>query len=135
MADPKGLKVDTMRTFLGRARGLGSAKSGFDHWWIQRLTSIALVPLTLWFIWSLAHLTGQPYAEVRAWAGNIINATLLLTLIVLTFEHLHLGVQVVCEDYIHTDVIRTPVILAVKAASLLLGLAATIAVLKLAITG
>ena len=108
---------------------------GIDHWWVQRLTSLALIPLTLWFVWSLVHLTGAPYAAVRAWAGSPVNATLLLALIAATFQHMHLGVQVVAEDYIHTDAIRMTVILAVKAASALLALAAAIAVLKLAITG
>ena len=70
MAGAKGLKVDTMRSYLGRARGLGSAKSGFHHWWVQRLTSIALVPLTLWFVFALVSFAGAPYAEVRAWARH-----------------------------------------------------------------
>jgi succinate dehydrogenase / fumarate reductase membrane anchor subunit len=135
MADAKGLKIEIMRSYLGRARGLGASHAGFHHWWVQRLTSVALVPLTLWFVWSLAHLSGAPYPVVRAWAGETVNATLLLALIAATFEHMHLGVQTVAEDYIHTDAIRLSVILAVKAASALLALAATIAVLKLAIAG
>ncbi len=135
MADAKGLKIDTMRSYLGRARGLGAANGGFHHWWMQRLTSLALLPLTLWFVWSLAHLAGAPYAAVRAWASGPINATLLLALIAATFEHMHLGVQVVAEDYIHTTWIQRSVVIGVKAASALLALAATIAVLKLAIAG
>src|SRR3954452_20154752 len=135
MAGAKGLKVDTMRSYLGRARGLGSAKSGFHHWWAQRLTSIALIPLSLWFIFALVSFAGAPYAEVRAWAANPVNATLLLAVIVATFHHMHLGIQTVAEDYIHTDSIRMVVVLAVKGSSFVLGLAAGIAVLKLAITG
>jgi succinate dehydrogenase / fumarate reductase membrane anchor subunit len=135
MADAKGLKIDTMRSYLGRARGLGAAKGGFHHWWMQRLTSLALLPLTLWFVWSLVHLTGAPYATVRAWAGGPVHATLLLALIAATFEHMHLGVQVVAEDYIHTKPIQLTVVVAVKAASALLALAAAVAVLKLAIVG
>jgi succinate dehydrogenase / fumarate reductase membrane anchor subunit len=135
MADAKSLKIDTMRSYLGRARGLGSANAGFHLWWMQRLTSIALLPLTLWFVWSLAHLAGAPLAVVRAWAGGAVHATLLLALIAVTFQHMHLGVQVVAEDYIHTEWIQRTVVLGVKAASALLALAATIAVLKLAIAG
>jgi succinate dehydrogenase / fumarate reductase membrane anchor subunit len=135
MADANDLKIDTMRSYLGRARGLGSSKSGFHHWWIQRLTSIALVPLTLWFVFSLVSFSGAPYAEVRAWAASPVNATLLLAVIVTTFHHMHLGVQTVAEDYIHTDAIRLTVVLGVKAAALLLGLAAIMAVLKIAIGG
>jgi succinate dehydrogenase / fumarate reductase membrane anchor subunit len=135
MANADDLKVDTMRSYLGRARGLGSSKSGFHHWWITRLTSIALVPLTLWFVFSLVSFAGAPYAEVRAWAGSPVNATLLLAVIVTTFHHMHLGVQTVCEDYMHTDAIRLTVVIGVKALSLLLGLASIMAVLKLAIAG
>ncbi len=135
MSASKGLKIDIMRSYLGRARGLGSAHAGFHHWRMQRLTSLALIPLTLWFVFSLVHLTGAPYAAVRAWAGSTVNATLLLALIAATFEHLHLGVQSVAEDYIHTDLVRVTVILGVKAASALLALAGAIAVLKLAIAG
>jgi succinate dehydrogenase / fumarate reductase membrane anchor subunit len=135
MADAKGLKIDTMRSFLGRARGQGAAHSGFHEWWVQRLTSLALLPLTLWFVWSLVHLSGAPYADVRAWGGNPVNATLLLALIAATFEHMRLGVAGVAEDYIHTESIKLTVVLGVKAASALLALAAAIAVLKLAIAG
>ena len=132
MADAKGLKIDTMRSYLGRARGLGAAKGGFHHWWMQRLTSLALLPLTLWFVWSLTHLAGASYATAHAWAGRPINDILLLALIAATFEHMHLGVQVVAEDYIHTKWIQSTVVVAVKAASALLALAAFVAVLKLA---
>ncbi len=135
MADAKNLKIDIRRSYLGRARGLGTAHAGFHHWWVQRLTSLALVPLTLWFVFSLVRLSGAPYPEVRAWAANPVTATLLLATIAATFEHLHLGVQTVAEDYIHTDAIRLTVILGVKAASALLALASGIAVLKLAIAG
>ncbi len=135
MSETKNLKIDVMRSFLGRARGLGSVNDGFNFWWMQRLTSIALLPLALWFIFSVAHLAGAPYAEARAWASGPVHATLLIVLIVVVFEHMHLGIQVVAEDYMHTDWIRMTLVLVVKAASLLLAVAAIIAVLKLAITG
>jgi succinate dehydrogenase / fumarate reductase membrane anchor subunit len=135
MADAKALKIEIMRSYLGRARGLGTASAGFRHWWVTRLTSLALIPLTLWFVFSLVQLNGAPYADVRAWAGSPLHATLLLALIAATFQHMHLGVQTVAEDYIHTDAIRLTLVLGVKAASALLALAAAIAVLKLAIAG
>jgi succinate dehydrogenase / fumarate reductase membrane anchor subunit len=93
------------------------------------------VPLTLWFVFSLVSFAGAPYAEVRAWAGHPVTATLLLAVILTTFHHMHLGVQTVAEDYIHTDAIRLVVVLGVKALALLLGLASFMAVLKLAFTG
>ena len=135
MAHANDLRIRVMRSFLGRARGLGSSKSGFHHWWLQRVTSLALIPLTIWFVWSVVHLVGLPYPAMRAWAAHPVTATLLLALIATTFEHMHLGVQVVAEDYIPTDTFRMVVTLGVKAASGLLALAASIAVLKLAIAG
>ena len=135
MADAKDLKIETMRSYLGRARGLGASSTGFQDWWAVRLTSLALVPLTLWFVFSLVQLTGAPYAEVRAWAAGPVHATLLLALIAATFHHMHLGIQTVAEDYVHSDPVRLTLILGVKAASALLGLAGAIAVLKLAIAG
>ncbi len=135
MPDPKGLKIETMRSTLSRARGLGAANTGVQEWWMQRLTSLALIPLTLWFVFSLVQLTGAPYAVVHAWAGTPIHATLLLALIAITFQHMRMGVQTIAEDYIHGTTVRLTLTLAVKAASLLLALAATIAVLKLAIAG
>lgn len=133
MAQPPTQTI--MRSTLGRARGLGAARSGTAHWWAERATSAALVPLTLWFVWSVVHLAGQPRAAVAHWASGTVNATLLLALVLVTFQHLVLGLQVVLEDYIHSEAKRLAAILAVKAAAGLLGLAAVIAVIKLALAG
>lgn len=124
-----------MRSMLSRARGLGSAKSGTAHWWAQRVTALALIPLTLWFVWSILHLAGLPRAAVVAWASHPVVATLLVALILTTFHHLQLGLQVVIEDYIHVERPRLVWLLAMKAVTTLAGLAALIAVLKLAFSG
>jgi succinate dehydrogenase / fumarate reductase membrane anchor subunit len=124
-----------MRSTLGRARGLGTAKSGTAHWWAERMTSVALVPLTLWFVLAIYRLAGVTAAEVAHWAASPVNATLLLALIVVTFHHMALGLQVVIEDYIHSDMTRLVSIMAMKAVTGLLALAGIIAVLKLAIIG
>ena len=124
-----------MRSMLGRARGLGSAKSGTAHWWAQRVTALALIPLTLWFIWSILHLAGLPRAAVVLWASSPFVATLLVALILTTFHHMQLGLQVVIEDYIHAERPRLVWLLAMKAVTTLAGLAALIAVLKLAFSG
>ena len=124
-----------MRSMLGRARGLGSAKSGTAHWWAQRVTAIALIPLTLWFVWSVLRLAGLPRAAVVAWAASPLVATLLAALVLATFHHMQLGLQVVIEDYIHADRTRLLWLLAMKAATTLAGLACLLAVLKLAFTG
>lgn len=129
----ENMKIDVRRSLLGRARGVGAGGSGVEHWRIARITSIALVPLTLWFIFAMLQMVGQPQAAVAAWASNPVNTVLLLTLIVFTFHHMHLGLQVVAEDYVSNKWQMTLMILGFKAISLLLGLMASVAVLKLAL--
>ncbi len=124
-----------MRSGLGRARGLGSAKSGTAHWWAERVTSVALVPLTLWFILMMFRLVAAPRSAVVAWASNPINATLLLALVAITFHHMALGLQVVMEDYIHSEKARLGSILVMKGVTALLAIASVVAVLKLALAG
>ena len=124
-----------MRSGLGRARGLGSAKSGTAHWWAERVTSVALVPLTLWFVLVMFHLVGASRGEVAHWAGNPVNATLMIALILITFHHTQLGLQVVMEDYIHNELTRLGAIMAMKGLVVLLAIASTVAVLKLAFAG
>ncbi len=130
----EGISIDVRRSQLGRARGVGAGHSGVEHWRIERITSIALVPLTLWFIYAMLHLVGLPQSAVAAWAGNPVNTVLLLVLIVMTFHHMHLGLQVVCEDYVSNKWQMTLMILGAKSAALLLGLMASVAVLKLALS-
>ncbi len=123
----------TLRTPLGRVRGSGSAKSGTHHWWMQRVTSLALLPLTIWFIASLATSAGMTHGEAAAWIGHPVNAVLLLALIGLTFHHTAAGLQVVLEDYAKPEWVKISAILAVKAICALLALAAALAVLRLAV--
>jgi succinate dehydrogenase / fumarate reductase membrane anchor subunit len=130
---PKLDKPVMMRSQLGRVRGLGSAKSGLHHWKAERISAIALVPLTVWFVVAVLGQLGQPLPAVAAWAGSPINAALLLALIVMTFQHTALGLQVVFEDYVHTSGLREAIILLIKGACFLLGLMAAVAVLKLAV--
>ncbi len=87
-----------LRSDLGRVRGLGSAKEGVDHWWRQRLTAIALVPLGLWFVVGAIGLVGADYNAAADWVASPLNAVLLLLLILATFLHAELGLQVVIED-------------------------------------
>jgi len=135
MSDPKVPQIAIMRSMLGRARGLGAAKSGTQHWWSQRVTAIALIPLSLWFVISIFTLIGAPRSAVAAWASGPITATLLLATIAALFQHMYLGVQVVIEDYIHSERARMAALLATKGITALLVLAAAVSVLKLAFTG
>lgn len=127
------MQIDVMRSQLGRARGTG-AGGGVHHWYAERVTSIALVPLTLWFIYAMLTLAGAPQEAVAAWAGHPVNTVLLLALIVMTFHHMHLGLQVIYEDYVNAKWFMNILILATKGVSLLLGLMASVAVLKLALS-
>lgn len=125
----------SLRTDLGKVRGLGSAKEGVQHWWAQRLTALALVPLTLWFVASIAGLAGSDIGPVRAWIGHPLSAILLLLLIAATFHHMQLGLQVVIEDYVHTEWLKITGIVLVKFAAIALAVASGFAVLKIAFAG
>ena len=123
----------TMRSPLGRVRGLGSAKGGTHHWWMQRVTSMALLPLTIWFALSAASLAGASYETTVAWIGRPWNAVLLLATIGLSFHHTAAGVQVIIEDYANQEWVKMGGILAVKAICVLLALASALAVLRIAV--
>ena len=98
---------------------------------MQRVTAIALVPLTIWFVAALVFHLGAGYEATAAWIGHPVTAVLLLALIVATFYHAFLGLQVVIEDYVHREGVKIAAILAVKFACILLGLAAVVATLKI----
>lgn len=123
--------VHIMRSPLGLARGLGSAKSGVGQWWGERLTAIALVPLTLWFIASVYSLIGAGQAEMAVWMSNPITLVLMLLLVVITFHHMQLGLQVVVEDYVHKESTLFALLLINKAVALVLGLTAVVCVLRI----
>jgi succinate dehydrogenase / fumarate reductase membrane anchor subunit len=123
--------IDMLRSPLGRARGLGSARAGSHHGWAQRLTSLALVPLTLWFVFSVVHLSGASHQLVIDWLSAPLTLGLMLALVVATFHHLQLGVQVVIEDYVHDERAKLGAVLAVKALCVLLALVCIVSVLKI----
>lgn len=122
----------TLRTPLARARGLGAAHNGTHHWWVQRLTAVALVPLLLWFVISMTSLASAEYETVAGWLAAPFNAIMMLALIVALFHHLQLGLQVVIEDYVHGHGRKFLALIAVKFGSALLAIAAIFAVLKVA---
>jgi len=124
----------SMRSPLGRVRGLGSAKDGTGHWWAQRLTALALIPLVLWFCISVIVMTGADYPAVAAWIASPLVAGLLLLLIASTFYHGALGLQVVIEDYVHHEMTKLAMLLAVKALAILLALTGILSVLTLLFT-
>lgn len=124
----------SMRSPLGRVRGLGSAKDGTGHWWAQRLTALALIPLTIWFCVSVIVLTGADYAAVAAWVASPVVAGLLILLVAAVFYHAVLGLQVVIEDYVHHEGSKLALLLAVKAFAIVLALSGILSVLTLLFT-
>ena len=123
----------SLRTPISQARGLGSAKSGTTHFWHQRATAVALVPLTIWFVWVVARFTGAELAEVRHFFANPLNASLMLIFVLAGLYHMTLGVQVIIEDYIHRESTKLALFVLNQFAGLALAVVCTIAILKLAL--
>jgi succinate dehydrogenase / fumarate reductase, membrane anchor subunit len=125
----------SLRSPLARVRGLGSAKEGVEHWWMQRLTAVALVPLSLWFVAAIICHASADHGAMRAWLGSPLVAVPMLLLIAATFHHAQLGIQVVIEDYVHHEGLKVTSLILVKLLAVLLGVASLFAVLKLAFGG
>lgn len=123
------------RSTLARVRGLGPAREGVAHWWAQRLTAAALVPLSLWFAASVCALAGAGQDEVRAWAASPAVAVLLALTAVAVFHHAQLGVQVVIEDYVHAGWLKLAAVSLVKLAAVALAAVAIFSVARLALAG
>lgn len=123
-----------LRSPLGAVLGQGAA-GGVHHWWLQRVSSVALVPLGLWFAVSLALLPDLGYATVHAWLGAPVAAVLMLLLVVTAVHHSWLGVAVVLEDYVAGRTRRTLALLLSQLLHLVLAVAASFAVLKVALGG
>ena len=122
----------SLRSPLGKVLGAGSAKQGVHHWWMQRLTSVALVPLSIWFVVSLLSLPSFDHATVVAWMGQSWTALLLILFVLVATWHSHLGVRVVVEDYVHGAGARTVTLVSVTFAHTLIAAAGVFAVLKVA---
>lgn len=123
------------RTALNNVRGLGSAKSGTHHFWMQRVTALALVPLMLWLSWSMLCLAGLDYAGALAWVGAPTTAVLLISTLVALYYHAYLGLQVIIEDYVHAEGVKFISLIALRFVSVLLALASVLAVLRISLAG
>jgi succinate dehydrogenase / fumarate reductase membrane anchor subunit len=120
---------------LRQVLGLGSAKRGVHHWWQQRLTSLALVPLSIWFLVSLLALPAHDHVTVIAWMGQSWTALLLILLVLIASWHSQLGLTVIIEDYVHAAGTKTLTLVLLNFAHVLLAAAGTFAVLRVAFGG
>lgn len=123
------------RTPLGRARGLGSAKHGVGHWISERVSSVALIFLVLWAIWAGFTLAPAGYEGAVAWLASPVNTVLTVLLLVVGFWHMCSGMRVVVEDYIHTPIAKSVLLLLNLFACVAIGALAVFSVLKVALSG
>jgi succinate dehydrogenase / fumarate reductase membrane anchor subunit len=131
MAEPR--LSSPMRSPLGRAIGLGSAKEGVEHWWAERLTALALVPLTIWFVISVVELAGAgaDRAAFIAWVRHPVSAAVWVLLLIATFHHSALGLQVVIEDYVENEPARFVLLILNRLGNLLLAILGIVAIVKM----
>ena len=120
-----------MQTPLARASGLGSAKRGTHHWWFQRLTAIMLVPLSLWFMASMASLITIDYAVIRTWIATPVTTVMLILFVISLFYHAQLGLQVIIEDYVHSEWQKVANIILIRFIAFVAALAAIFAIMRL----
>ena len=121
-----GLKSST-----ARARGLGSARDGVHHWFMQRVTSIANLPLVIWFVWSLMGLVGADHTTFTAWLAQPLNSILMILLTISIFYHAQLGTQVVTEDYVHNEGLKVVKLIVQKLFFFGLAIACIFSILKI----
>lgn len=123
------------RSSFDRTQGLGSAREGVGHWWMQRVTALALIPLTLWFAASLIAHARDDYITFIVWLRAPFTSVLMVLLLIALFYHMALGLQVVVEDYVHADRIKIPMMAVIHLASFVLAVAGIVTTLRIAFGG
>lgn len=124
--------MNNLRTPLSQVKGHGSAKEGTSHFWVQRITAIAMVPLVLWLAFSVASLPGMSQADIRTWLSGSFTAVLMIALLLTGFYHAKLGLQMVIEDYVGNHGIRTAAIIAVTLMCAFLAVLGVFSVMRIA---
>jgi succinate dehydrogenase / fumarate reductase membrane anchor subunit len=122
----------SLRSPLGRVLGMGSAKDGTGHWWAQRVSAVALVPLTLWFLYSLLVLPALDYGTVKAWLALPISSFLAALSVAVLTHHSYLGTTVVVEDYVHAAGLKVATLLLLRFLYVIFGGAGIFAILRVA---
>ena len=120
-----------LRTPLARVRGLGSARSGTEHFWRQRLTAVANVPLTIAFVLIVVSLLGRNHAAAQQILGSPLVAIVMLLFIGSVTYHMRLGMQVIIEDYVHGEIAKLALLMANTFFTIAVALAAAYAIFKL----
>jgi len=122
----------SLRSPMGRVLGKGAAKDGTDHWWSQRISAVALIPLTLWFLFSLLALPDLHYETVRSWLALPINTLLAVILVAVLAFHSNLGTRVIVEDYVHARATKIAALLLLQFLYVLVAGAGILAILHIA---
>ncbi|MBI1259935.1 MAG: succinate dehydrogenase, hydrophobic membrane anchor protein [Chloroflexi bacterium] len=125
----------TFKSPLARARGLAPAHNGVEHWWHQRVTSVANIPLMIWLVWAVAHMPGWSYGDFTTWLAQPVNAILMILSIISVFYHAALGSQVIAEDYIHHEGLKTFKLIGMNLFFIGAAIACIFSVLKIALAG
>lgn len=125
----------TFKSPLSRARGLGAAHDGVTHWWHQRMTAVANLPLMLWLVWAVAHMPGWSHGEFTAWLAAPVNAVLMICALISVCYHAALGTQVIVEDYFHVEWMKITKLIGIRLFFTATGVACIFAVLKIALGG
>jgi succinate dehydrogenase / fumarate reductase, membrane anchor subunit len=128
------MNTDRLRTPRAKIEGLGSAHSGTAHFWHQRMTAVALVPLSIWFVSSALAYVGAPGGAVAAYFAQPINAVPMFLFIVATTYHMSLGLQTIIEDYVHDEGVKIALLMLNRFAAWALGSASGFALVRMALT-
>jgi succinate dehydrogenase / fumarate reductase membrane anchor subunit len=124
-----------LQTPLAKVRGLGSAKAGTSHFWMQRITAITLIPLSFWMVFFTQQLLTATHVEMVAWLDGPIDTSIAIAWVIAAFYHAALGLQVVIEDYVHTEWLKIASIWLMKLTFFFFALAAVVAIFRISLLG
>jgi len=127
------MSQESMKSSLRKAKGLGSAKNGTSHWYMQRITAIANIPLAIWMIWSILQVQNVPYQEFTLWLSTPLNAVLMILFILNMIYHAYLGSLSVVEDYINNETFKTIKLIGMKLFFIATAVTAIFSILKIAL--